>query len=143
MLIILLCPALERTLCGLQELLYSPFTRLFSLPPILPDEGHLATRFEMLYSRFREEFWVGENQEHWFMQKLCVDPAWRRQGIATILLKWGQDRAREENVVIYLIPTRTGMALYMKAGFVHAATFMIAEPEDKAMVLLWRPEGAL
>lgn len=133
---------LERTLRDTEEMLRYPFIRIFSFPPVLRNEGPLARRFKLLYSRFREQFWVGELKEHWFMEKLCVDPSFRRQGIATILLKWGQDRTREENVVISLMLSEAGMAFYLKAGFVQAATCVLVEPEDTMPIMLWRPESA-
>lgn len=117
--------------------------QLFSLAPSLPSGGRRAERFKELYGHFREEFWTGERKEHWFMQKLCVEPQFRRQGIATILLKWGQDRAREENLFIYLMASAEGMAFYLNAGFVLAATCVMVEPDDTMPVLVWRPESAV
>lgn len=133
-------PALERTIYHLQEALHFRFIRIFSLEPALRDEGPLVKRFWLVYDRLYKELFVGELAEHWLLTKLSVDPAWRRQGIATILLKWGLDRAREEGVVVCLNATRAGMALYLKAGFVQLATCVMDMPDITVPIMLWRPE---
>lgn len=137
----LTCPALERTLYHVQEALHYPFVRMFSFQPLLPDEGPLVKRFWYLYERLSAQLFVGELAEHWILQKISVDPGWRRQGIATMLLKWGLDRAREEGVVVCLNATRVGLSMYLKAGFVQIAACVMEMPDITVPIMLWRPES--
>lgn len=137
----LMRPVLERTLYRVQEMVHYPFIRMFSFKPSLRDEGPLVKRFFEVYSRVCAQLYVGELEEHWLLQKLSVDPGWRRQGIATMLLQWGLDRAREEGVVVGLNATRAGLAMYVKAGFVQVATFDVGMPDITVPVMVWRPES--
>lgn len=84
---------------------------------------------------------VGELAEYWLLQKMSVDPGWRRQGIATMLLNWGLDRAREEGVVVSLNAMRAGLPMYVKAGFVQVAMCEVPMLDIKVPVMLWRPES--
>lgn len=129
------CIALELRLRGVEATL----VRCLKLQH---EEGPLAQRFEVEYARFVEGFWSGDVEEHWLMKKLCVDPAWRRQGVGMALLQWGLDRAREEGVVVGLDSTEEGMKLYRRVGFVQVAVFEVLQPDVSIPVLLWRPEKA-
>lgn len=131
----------ERTLYAVQEAVHYPFIKIFSLQPSLRDEGPLLKCFFEVYGRLSARLYVGDLAEHWLLQKLCVDPGWRRQGIATILLNWGLDRAREEGVAITLNSTRAGVAMYVKAGFVQVATCEVSVLDIQVPVMVWRPEA--
>lgn len=132
---------LERTLYRVQEAAYYPFVHMFSFKPSLRDEGPLVKRFFEVFGALAAGLYVGELEEHWLLQKLCVDPGWRRQGIATILLNWGLDRAREEGVVVTLNATRAGLAMYVNAGFLQVVTCVVTEPDITVPVMVWRPEN--
>jgi len=54
---------------------------------------------------------------HWHAHMLAVSPRWQRRGVASMLLQWGFDRAREELVPLTLRASATGLALYRKLGF--------------------------
>lgn len=125
----------------MQEMAYYPFIAMFSFKPSVRDEGPLLKRFWEVYGRLCAELYVGDLAEYWLLQKLCVDPAWRRQGIATILLNWGLDRAREEGVAVSLNATRAGLAMYLKAGFVQVATCEVRMLDIKVPIMVWRPES--
>lgn len=53
----------------------------------------------------------------WHVHMLAVSPRWQRRGVASTLLQWGFDRAREEQVPLTLLASATGLALYRKLGF--------------------------
>lgn len=71
-----------------------------------------------------------------------MDPEWRRQGIARMLMQWGQDRAQEENVVVALHSSELGMSLYKKLGFVQVMLFELDQTDLRVPVLVWRPKMA-
>lgn len=93
-------------------------------------------------ARFRKEYWAGDFEEHWFVKKLCVDPVWRRQGIAKMLLQWGLDRAQEEGVVVGLDATEVGMIVYTKMGFEVVGVIEVEGLDVRVPVLMWRPKTA-
>lgn len=135
-------PGLERRFRALEEAIIHPFTKMLGIPAAPRSPGPLDKLYFTLYKKFRDRLWVGELEEHWFVKRLCVDPAWRRQGVGMMLLQWGLDRAQEENVVVGLDATDEGMALYVKAGFVEIARVEVEELDMRVPVLLWRPKAA-
>lgn len=50
---------------------------------------------------------------------LAIDPDYRRKGVGLALMQWGIDRADEERVKIYLVPTKKGVPLYTRLGCVN------------------------
>lgn len=98
-------------------------------------------KFNGEYESFVESFWIGDIEEHWFMQKLSVDPNWQRKGIGRMLLQWGLERAQEENVPVGLDSTEVGEILYRKVGFEKIGTFEMLEEGITFPILLWRPEA--
>lgn len=133
-------PVLERSLCALEEAICFPFIKVFSLPTTPCGDVYLGEWCFKQYVSFLKRLWIGDIEEHWFVQKLCVAGKWRRRGIATMLLRWGMDRARKEGVVVRVVTTEPGMPLYMKAGFVQIAVFEQEDLDVRTPVLLWRPE---
>lgn len=133
-------PVLERSLCVLQEAISFPFVRVFPLPTTPRGDVYLAGWCFKQYVSFLKRLWIGDIEEHWSVQKLCVAGKWRRQGIATMLLQWGMDRAQKEGVVVSVVTTEPEMPLYMKAGFVQIAVFEQYDLDVRTPVLLWRPE---
>ena len=47
-----------------------------------------------------------------------TDPNHQGRGAATILTKWGLDRAEKDRIPVYLESTMNAVALYQKLGFV-------------------------
>lgn len=52
---------------------------------------------------------------------MLVHPQYQRRGIATMLLKWGFDRADQSNKLIYTESTPAGLPLYLASGFIKRA----------------------
>ncbi|KAK0947561.1 hypothetical protein LTR29_001169 [Friedmanniomyces endolithicus] len=49
---------------------------------------------------------------------VCVDPAWRRQGAATMCVQWGVRKCNELGIMAFLEATEEGQHVYKKCGFV-------------------------
>ncbi|KAK0355215.1 hypothetical protein LTR91_020713 [Friedmanniomyces endolithicus] len=49
---------------------------------------------------------------------VCVDPAWRRQGAATMCVQWGVRKCSELGIMAFLEATEEGQHVYKKCGFV-------------------------
>lgn len=47
-----------------------------------------------------------------------TDPKYQGQGAATMLIRWGLERAEKEGVPVYLESTLNAVSLYEKLGFV-------------------------
>lgn len=68
-------------------------------------------------------------QGYWQLSLLGVHPAFGGKGIAKQLLKWGTDKADEQDVACYLSASPKGLPVYQKVGFeVVGADFCY--PED-------------
>ena len=55
--------------------------------------------------------------QHWELELLGTHPDFRRRGVGTMMLQWGFERAREDNVPLILVATVTGEKLYLSTGF--------------------------
>ncbi|KAJ5101412.1 hypothetical protein NUU61_003634 [Penicillium alfredii] len=60
---------------------------------------------------------MGE-RKHFYLDMLGTDPAYRRCGAASMLLRWGCDLADQEETAAYVDASRDGAPLYGKFGFV-------------------------
>ncbi|GJJ06604.1 hypothetical protein Clacol_000797 [Clathrus columnatus] len=82
--------------------IFYPIRNLFKPSPI--PEG-LPQVLEMVTIQKEQIFGKGgkwEGRKHWHSRLLYVDPDWRGLGVASALLQWGFEKARETNSVIYL-----------------------------------------
>lgn len=64
-------------------------------------------------------------------------PAARRRGVATMLVNWGLERAKEEGLEVYLSSTREGRLVYEKVGFEVRSTVEVDGYVQDSMV--WVP----
>lgn len=55
--------------------------------------------------------------QHWELELLGTHPDFRRRGVGKMMLQWGFERAREDNVPLILVATVTGEKLYLSTGF--------------------------
>lgn len=58
-----------------------------------------------------------KEQGYWMLAFLGVEEEYERRGVASRLLKWGLDKADEEDRPVYLDSSPPGKALYAKHGF--------------------------
>jgi predicted N-acetyltransferase YhbS len=61
-------------------------------------------------------------KKHFLMAILVVDPAYQRMGIGHELLRWGLERADEEQVECWIDASRAGHGLYTKFGWEDVGT---------------------
>lgn len=74
-----------------------------------------SSHTERLESQYISE--SNRKQGYWQLSLLGVHPSFGGRGIAKRLLKWGMDKADEEDRVCYLSASPKGLPVYKKAGF--------------------------
>ncbi|KAJ3474738.1 hypothetical protein NLG97_g9714 [Lecanicillium saksenae] len=67
---------------------------------------------------------------------MAVDEAWRRQGAATLCVRWGMDRCAELGIPAYLEATEEGMKTYVSMGWEKVELGDLQYPP-----MMWWPEG--
>jgi len=91
------------------------------------------------------------DRPHWYLVSLVVSPAFQRQGIASLMVQWGMDRAREQkaramrgeleerfkDVCCYFQSEEHARSLYMRLGF--HPPFQDSDVPEKRQVMLWAP----
>lgn len=81
-----------------------------------------------------------EPKECWWIQEIAVAPEFQRQGVGKLLLQWGMERAREENVPVTLSSTPAGKALYEGSGFKPCGTWKWHKKVDETYTMMrWDP----
>ncbi|KAE8371869.1 acyl-CoA N-acyltransferase [Aspergillus bertholletiae] len=90
------------------------------------EDGFSAPWPESCDATFCERFF-GRNHErqvetmggkrYYYVDVLGTHPAARRKGVATMMMNWGLERARQEGVEVYLSSTQAGKLVYEKLGF--------------------------
>ncbi len=74
-----------------------------------------------------------------------TDPDYERRGAASLLIMWGQDRCRRENVPAYLESTIEAGPLYKRHGFEAVETISLAlkATEDEDLPTIYQEIGFL
>ncbi|CAG9989012.1 unnamed protein product [Clonostachys byssicola] len=69
-----------------------------------------------------------------------VDKGFQGRGVARLLMEWGMNRARTENLPVYLSATPAGKPLYLKLGF-RTIGYWIWRPNqpEKWDIMQWDP----
>ncbi|KAK5674246.1 hypothetical protein LTS10_012984 [Elasticomyces elasticus] len=84
----------------------------------VPEEGGQRERAQAFFRPAVEgrRRWL-HGQKCALLVYMCVDPAWRRRGAATMCVQWGVDKCEELGIIAYLEATDEGQHVYMKCGF--------------------------
>ncbi|KAJ9610695.1 hypothetical protein H2200_005472 [Cladophialophora chaetospira] len=100
-------------------------------------------------SELDEEFPQDIIPEMWLIDLLYIHPEWQRKGIARLLLQWGMERAREENVPLGVKGSPIGGLAYKACGFQSVGGTRFGGWFDELefggvphQFWLWEPEGS-
>ncbi|KNG84920.1 acetyltransferase, GNAT family [Aspergillus nomiae NRRL 13137] len=77
------------------------------------------------------------DKRYYYVDVLGTHPAARRRGVATMLINWGLERAKEEGLEVYLSATQDGRFVYEKLGFEARSTVEVDGYVQDSMV--WVP----
>ncbi|KAK3330456.1 acyl-CoA N-acyltransferase [Apodospora peruviana] len=81
------------------------------------DHAKLKESGEVL-DRARMEALGEEGDKHmWTLQSLAVDIRYHRQGVGSMLVRWGLEKAQAEGKDLHLLATEDGRRLYLSLGF--------------------------
>ena len=78
--------------------------------------------------------------EMWKLNDLATDPRFQRRGVGGMLIAWGQEQARRENVCVGLNASVVGQGVYRKKGFRMYGVIPWPDFIDVPM-MIWEPEG--
>ncbi|KLJ07947.1 hypothetical protein EMPG_16574 [Blastomyces silverae] len=78
--------------------------------------------------------------ELWYVGILAIHPSYQRRGIGKLLVQWGIEQGKAENVPVGLEPSLMGIGLYKKLGFRDLGKVEFMGSEWVAM-MLWEPPG--
>jgi GNAT superfamily N-acetyltransferase len=56
-------------------------------------------------------------RKHWYLELVATRPEYRRKGAAGLLLRWGLEKADQEEVEAYLEASPEGKPVYEHFGF--------------------------
>ena len=88
----------------------------------------LSDTFDAMAEQCKNK-WGEKMPERWHLLMIGVDPQHQRKGLATRLISWGLDRARDEGVQATLLASPQGRALYERQGF-----FILDWPSDENVI---------
>ena len=78
--------------------------------------------------------------EMWKLNNLATDPRFQHRGVGGMLIAWGQEQARRENVCVGLTASIVGQGVYRKKGFRMYGVLPWPGFIDVPM-MIWEPEG--
>ncbi|KAJ4256713.1 hypothetical protein NW762_008809 [Fusarium torreyae] len=84
-------------------------------PEAWPAYGDLAVDFFGTMAKGHRKF-MGDTP-HYYLEVLCTHEKWQGKGAASLLLRWGIERADAEGVPCFLEATAKGKPIYEKFGF--------------------------
>ncbi|KAF2802553.1 uncharacterized protein BDZ99DRAFT_468786 [Mytilinidion resinicola] len=78
--------------------------------------------------------------DFWGVIEILVDQSFQRRGVGQLLLKWGFEQARVEQIPVSLAATKAGEALYFKVGMRHVGKWKWGpKPEMESKLFRWDP----
>ncbi|KAE8166832.1 acyl-CoA N-acyltransferase [Aspergillus tamarii] len=98
-------------------------------------DGALCERF--FGRNYEQQVEVMRDKRYYYVDIVGTHPAARRRGVATMLVNWGLERAKEEGLEVYLSSTREGRLVYEKVGFEVRSTVEVDGYVQDSMV--WVP----
>lgn len=121
---------LERKLIG-WEMWYTDLARL--------DSSVERSRVASLIAAFahQDDYFNTHAPEHWHLRVLGVAPKYQRKGVGHLLVEWGLQNAKREDVPAALEASTNGGRLYAKLGFKTVSWMTVggvAETTSKVMV---------
>ncbi|KAL8789771.1 MAG: hypothetical protein Q9195_006663 [Heterodermia aff. obscurata] len=78
--------------------------------------------------------------EMWKLLNLATDPKFQHRGVGGMLIAWGQEQARKEDVCVGLTASMVGQSVYRKKGFRIYGKIPCPDFPDVPM-MIWEPEG--
>lgn len=78
--------------------------------------------------------------EQWHVSLIVVDPARQRRGLGRMMMDWGMEQARKENVAVGLETGKKGREFYEKLGF-RILTVNNWMEDYQEVVMVREPEG--
>jgi GNAT superfamily N-acetyltransferase len=126
-------PELESCLAELNNKYWALFRLDWS-----EDSSNRAILNKLFDTTFDEDIFP----EAWLLANLVVHRDYQRQGIGTLLLKWGLDQAQAEKVPCGVESSFAGLRLYEKMGFRKLRDLRYGEKEKETMPeMVWEPCG--
>jgi len=112
---------------------------------------------EPYYAALPDEDKQRLGHQYWELELLGTHSDFRRRGVGKLMLQWGFERAREDNVPLILTATVMGEKLYLSTGFREVNRLhMLPEENDtlkqidlgqgkgkgmSSAAMVWEPEG--
>ncbi|KAF4453065.1 gnat family protein [Fusarium austroafricanum] len=90
-------------------------------PPaeVWPANGDLAVEFFSAMANAHRKA-MGD-RPHYYLELICTHEAWQGKGAASLLLRWGVERADAEGLPCFLEATPKGKVVYERFGFTETA----------------------
>ncbi|KAI0109120.1 acyl-CoA N-acyltransferase [Nemania sp. FL0031] len=126
------------------------------IPAVAPPKNHPERKdcnparlkaFSEATMKARKDIFVamfGERQLS--LRQMATFPDYWRRGAASMLLKWGMERARKENVAVPMFAGNMGKLLYLKLGFKELERVQIQAPNETEVIyvtaMAWDPKEA-
>ncbi|KAK6432199.1 hypothetical protein LTR95_011635 [Oleoguttula sp. CCFEE 5521] len=85
----------------------------------------------------------GDDEQYWSLEKLGVDPAFRRQGVAKLLLEECLKLADADALPMYLEALPGSAEMYLEYGFESRGSFTILDGNYVVKLMVRRPQKLL
>jgi GNAT superfamily N-acetyltransferase len=86
-------------------------------PPFLPPELRVDVLMALLTPMRDAQREIMGSRPYFMLNTLCTDPQHQKRGAASIMLKWGMEKADELDLETYLDSSQVARPIYEKLGF--------------------------